>query len=103
MLRAYFEPIAVALIVAAGRITTGIARTSWRRGSMTFEELIQHAHTKAPVCCADAAMGLVIRPSGAREVVGVQVPGEEDIRWVRFIDLVDLGGGAIVELQPLSE
>lgn len=53
------------------------------------------AHRDPPVRLADGAMGLLIR-YGADEA-GVQVPGEEDIRWIPYARLHDLGGGALIE------
>jgi hypothetical protein len=36
-----------------------------------------------PFLCADGKFGLVIRDAPDLDEVGVQVPGEENIRWIK--------------------
>lgn len=45
-------------------------------------------------------IGMVIRVGGSRNEIGVQVPGEEDIRWIPLDEVVRIGGppGALLEL-----
>lgn len=50
---------------------------------------------QVPILCVDGSFGIVIR-YGEREV-GVQVPGEDDIRWIDISCIEDLGNGSLVE------
>ena len=61
-----------------------------------------------PVKTVDGKLGLFIRikNSAAEDegdsLIGVQVPGEENIRWIPLSNLHDLGGGALIEIaEPL--
>jgi hypothetical protein len=59
-----------------------------------------------PVALRDGRTGLVVLIDGDdddidekfRNRVGVQVPGEPDIRWIPNNQLLNIGGGAIVQL-----
>jgi hypothetical protein len=63
-----------------------------------------------PVMLRDGLMGLAIRIDGNdddidesfRNRVGVQVPGEQDIRWIPNNQLKNLGNGAFIQLIPES-
>lgn len=48
-----------------------------------------------PVLLGDV-FGVVIRDDESSETVGVQVPGEDDIRWLKRSGLVDAGSGALI-------
>lgn len=50
----------------------------------------------APIWLSDGAFGLVIR-FGENEI-GVQVPGEEEIRWVPIGEVSEVGAGALVQI-----
>jgi len=63
---------------------------------MTYDNLLKFP-TNTPVRCADNAMALLIRWSRVHNEAGVQVPGEENIRWIPLARLVDLGSGALAE------
>lgn len=65
---------------------------------MTKEELYElDSHT--PVLCRDGRFGLLIQyPSKASGDCGIQVPGEENIRWIHRDSLTKRGGG-LVEVQ----
>ncbi len=50
-----------------------------------------------PVFLLDGSFGSVIRVDDQRGVVGVQVPGDEDTRWLRPENLRDGGLGGLSE------
>lgn len=65
---------------------------------MTFDDLLV-CENNTPVRCVDGKLGLLIRwwkPASA----GVQVPGEEQIREIPCVRLVDRGG-VLVELPEV--
>lgn len=66
---------------------------------MTYDELLNYP-INTPVRCADGAMALLIRGSRVHDEAGVQVPGEENIRWIPLSRLTDraAGAGALEEL-----
>jgi len=57
-----------------------------------------------PVLLEDGKMGLLIRwPGDADNLCGIQVPGEEEIRWIDCGNITDAGGGALkfnIEVNP---
>lgn len=59
---------------------------------MTHDEL-QQVEFNAPIKLSDRKLGLVIRI--ARDEIGVQVPGEEAIRWLDIQAVKRLEGGAL--------
>jgi hypothetical protein len=61
----------------------------------TMEKLLELGN--APVICLDGAFGMVIQYG--EDEIGVQVPGEDDIRWIAAERVNDLGGGALVEVE----
>jgi len=65
--------------------------------TLTFKDL---GYNK-PIKTADGKLGLVILFRDGcgivSDKVGVQVPGEEDVRWIP-IDRLNLGGGALKEV-----
>lgn len=67
-------------------------------GAMTIKErFIQEG--PLPILLSDGAFGLVIRwPNLLPHECGVQVPGEDDIRWIPIGRIKDLGQGALVEV-----
>mgnify|MGYP003454049713 CR=1 FL=1 len=60
---------------------------------MTKEELLK-CENNTPVLLADGKFGVLIRWG---QEAGVQVSGEEDIRWIPVERLADKGGGALIE------
>ena len=62
---------------------------------MEFDEALKLPNN-APILLADRKFGVVIRWRQPDEI-GVQVPGEPDIRWLKVSDIFNLGGGALME------
>ena len=48
-----------------------------------------------PVLCADGKLGMLLVYPGAGGLCAVQVPGEEDLRWIAVADLTASEGGAL--------
>lgn len=66
---------------------------------MTREEANKVEFFNAPCLLKDGRMGSFIRfPRDDDDLCGIQVPGEEDIRWISFKNLIDRGGGALQEI-----
>lgn len=66
---------------------------------MTFDEALR-LPSDAPIILADGQFGIVIRWHEGK--VGVQVPGEEDIRWLKVETITDLGNGALIEVKKVE-
>lgn len=64
---------------------------------MTFEESLNLANN-SPIRLVNGQFGLVIRWSEPNEI-GVQVPGEDNIRWLKVDTIFDIGGGLLIEAQ----
>lgn len=64
---------------------------------MTREEFIALGKDP-PIFLADGRFGLAIQLG--QTDIGVQVPGEENIRWLSLSAIVDEGHGALRELPP---
>lgn len=56
----------------------------------------------SPVLFQDGRFGIVIRIDEERGVVGVQVPGDEEITWMDLGNLSHAGGGALSEDEDYS-
>ncbi|MEH1808456.1 hypothetical protein [Nostoc sp.] len=54
-----------------------------------------------PVKLADGRFGLLIR--GDEQEVGIQVPGEEQIRWIPLASIELVGDGALIEIAGTNE
>jgi len=66
---------------------------------MTRDEVNKVEYSNAPCLLKDGRMGSLIRsPRDDDDLCGVQVSGEEDIRWISFKNLIDRGGGALQEI-----
>lgn len=61
---------------------------------MTREEFLALSKDP-PIFLADGMFGLAIRLG--QTDIGVQVPGEENIRWLPLASIVDEGAGALRE------
>lgn len=64
---------------------------------MTREEFIALGKDP-PIFLADGRFGLAIQLG--KTDIGIQVPGEEDIRWLPLASIVDEGSGALREQLP---
>ena len=59
----------------------------------------------SPVMTKDFCLGLLIRlptddpGSKLNGLCGVQVPGEDDVRWIPVDNIVDAGNGALMEKE----
>lgn len=56
---------------------------------------IDEIQSNAPIRLSDGAFGLVIRFGD--DEIGVQVPGEDEIRWVPLDEVIGMGEGALVQ------
>lgn len=54
---------------------------------------------RVPVKLLDDSFGVLIQIRASDWTVGVQVPNEEDIRWIPLMTVFDLGNGALVEVD----
>lgn len=63
---------------------------------MTFDEALR-LDSDSPIYLVDKKFGQVIRWNHNRGEVGIQVPGEQDIRWLKVENVKDLGNGALIE------
>ncbi|MHC5779983.1 hypothetical protein [Nostoc sp.] len=54
-----------------------------------------------PVLLADGKFGLLIR--GDEHSCGIQVPGEEQIRWIPLASIEITGDGAMIEIAGTNE
>ena len=54
---------------------------------------VDDIESNSPIMLQDNVMGIVIR--FCENEIGVQVPGEEEIRWLPLEHVIDLGGGAL--------
>lgn len=61
-------------------------------------ELVVNSQTPPPVMLCDGQMGLLIQTCKPNGDCGVQVPGEPDMRWINHGRLMDMGGGALMEV-----
>lgn len=61
---------------------------------------VEDIQSNEPIKTADGSLGLVIRFDDNE--IGVQVPGEEEIRYI-FIDRVSRIGGALIEVNPAEK
>ncbi len=50
------------------------------------------------IAMMDGKMGTIIRERDEEDRWGVQVPGEEEVRWLSSQEIKDLGGGALIQL-----
>lgn len=62
------------------------------RGIVTYEQLMA-LKGNTPALCKDGKLGLVIR--FLKDRAGIQVPGEEEIRWVPLERLQEAVGGIV--------
>lgn len=71
---------------------------------MTEKEFEQLSFN-SPILLADGQMGLVIRiPQFSIDAeIGVQVPGEENIRWINISNINCLSNGALLELSSTAK
>lgn len=51
-----------------------------------------------PVKLKDRKIGLLIRYPAADDLCGIQVYGEENIRYINCANLIHIGGGALMEI-----
>lgn len=51
-----------------------------------------------PVRLKDEKIGLLIRYPAEDNLCGIQVPGEEDIRWINLKNIIEVAGGALMEI-----
>lgn len=68
---------------------------------MTFQEALR-CENNAPVQLADGRLGVLIR-WWEPNAVGVQVPGEGNIREIDVSRLRSIGGGALVETPETGQ
>jgi hypothetical protein len=70
------------------------------KGNMTEKEF-EELSFNSPILLADGQMGLVTRipQFSCYAEIGVQVPGEEDIRWINISNINCLSNGALLELS----
>ena len=64
---------------------------------MTYEELVPIFNSNPgdiPVVFASGAIGILIRLTPEENGCGVQIPGEEDIRWLPISDFSPIIRGA---------
>lgn len=66
---------------------------------MTFDEV--YALGKMPVALSDGKMGSILVYTIQGDV-GVQLPGDDDIRWLRPEELVNMGDGALIQVVGAS-
>lgn len=66
---------------------------------MTFDEV--HALGKMPVALSDGKMGSILVYNQQGEI-GVQLPGDEEIRWLMPEELVNMGDGALIQVVGAS-
>lgn len=52
-----------------------------------------------PIRLKDGCFGVTIKVFPEEDMVGCQVPGEEDMRWVHAATVGDLGNGALLETE----
>ncbi len=66
---------------------------------MTFEET-EAVKNNAPILLSDGNLALIIRfPSlNGNQEFGVQVPGEDNLRWINIARVVDKGNNALIEI-----
>lgn len=62
----------------------------------TMEHLL--ALGQVPILCVDGAFGMVIR--WGDDEIGVQVPGEDNIRWIAAKRVTEMLNGALLEIEP---
>jgi hypothetical protein len=62
---------------------------------MNYQELLS-LESNSPIRLSDGKFGIIIRTG--EDEAGVQVPGEEDIRWLALPTIGIVGDGALVEL-----
>ena len=62
---------------------------------MNYQELLK-LENNSPIRLSDGKFGIIIRTGEAE--TGVQVPGEEDIRWIALSTISIVDGGALIEL-----
>jgi hypothetical protein len=68
-----------------------------------FELLAKELGT--PVLCADGSVGMLVRyPDGdaATDYAGIEVPGETDLRWIVWPDLLPAGSALRQKGSPSS-
>ncbi|MEH2201197.1 hypothetical protein [Nostoc sp.] len=53
-----------------------------------------------PIKLADGRFGLLIR--GDEQEAGIQVPGEEQIRWMPLASIEIVGDGALIEVVAIN-
>ena len=67
---------------------------------MLFEDALSLMFNM-PIALKDGKMGLLIKWCEGNEIdpdtIGVQVPGEESIRWLDVADVIKVGDGALIE------
>ncbi len=68
---------------------------------MTFEKAL-NLPVNEPILLIDGKLGLVIRWAPPDEI-GIQVPGEEDIRWLNVSDVSTAGYNALIEREKLDD
>jgi hypothetical protein len=64
---------------------------------MTYTELLKIG-PNSPVLLVDGLYGLLVQHG--KEYAGVQVQGEDMLRWIAIDLLVDAGYGALVQMEP---
>lgn len=67
---------------------------------MTITELIEiqaESVSPLPILLADGHFGLVIQWDDHRDKIGVQVYGEDNIRWIDAAQVFDKGNGALIQ------
>lgn len=70
---------------------------------MTYEEIA--ALGQVPILVRGRKTGLIVRWNDQEQEIGVQVPGEEELRWIAAADIVNLAvsGDALATIDALVD
>ncbi len=79
----------------AARVDVVKAKQATKTKPISFDRLLSLG--QCPVKCADGAFGLAIRWYQDENGIGVQVPGEDGIRWISVGRIIEDGNGALSE------